>query len=157
MEEKRIDSILRGKIEGYCSRAERSEYDVRKRLRQLEAELSPQVEDEIIEHLLQNNFINPERYIRAFIHDKLYLNGWGRVKIAAMLRERRLPGGVVDRALAEIPEADYLEILCKTIEQKRRTIRGSDEYANRVKLMRAVASRGFESHLVIKYLDIEDK
>ena len=46
--------------------------------------------NEIIDRLIDEKFIDERRYCRAFVNDKLRFNHWGRVKIQAKLREKKL-------------------------------------------------------------------
>ena len=46
----------------------------------------------IIELLEKDNFINEERYASGFVKDKFNFNKWGKIKIAAHLRAKNIPG-----------------------------------------------------------------
>ena len=61
----------------------------------------------IIDFLIDENFIDEQRYCTAFANDKLRFNRWGRVKIAAALREKRLPQALVKEALEQINAKEY--------------------------------------------------
>ena len=43
--------------------------------------------DSITDRLVDENFINEQRYTQAFVHDKFSLNRWGKNKIAATLSD----------------------------------------------------------------------
>lgn len=124
---------LRAKAELYCARAEHCEQDVRTKLRAWGC--SDQVADTIIDHLLEHNYLNPARYCRAFVHDKLLYQGWGRVKIRTMLRAHGLPTSDIDQALSSIDEEEYMRILARVAQKK--------ESATHEQQIRFLLQRGF--------------
>lgn len=129
---------LRAKAELYCARAEHCEQDVRTKLRAWGS--STALADTIIDHLLDNNYLNPARYCRAFVHDKLLYQGWGRIKMRSMLHAHGLPTSDIDQALAAIDEDEYLAVLRRVARKK--------ESATREQQIRFLLQRGFEYSLI---------
>ena len=107
---------LKTKIEAYCAAAEHCEMEARMRLRQWKCD--SQNEDEIIDYLIAENFISDERYAKAFVHDKLLYQGWGRVKIAYMLRGKRIAFDIIQSAIQTIDEEEYSRILNRLVSQR---------------------------------------
>ncbi len=107
---------LTSKMEAFCASAEHCENEARMRLRQWKCD--PQTEDEIIGHLIAQNYISDERYAAAFVHDKLLYQGWGRVKIAYMLRSKKIDYNIVQNALRTIDETEYTRILHHLVSQR---------------------------------------
>ena len=103
----------------------------------------------IIERLQQEGFIDEARYCRAFVNDKVRFNRWGRIKITAALREKRLPQEHIKEALESIDEDIYQQSLKEVIEIKRRELKGKDDFATQQKIIRHAASRGYEPSLII--------
>lgn len=110
----------------------------------------------IIASLLHDRYINEERFAQAFVKDKLRFNGWGRIKIARGLREKRIDETTVSNALASIEEEEYIAILQKLLAAKRRTTTGKSDYEKGQKLLRFAAMRGFEPSLALKILKLKD-
>ena len=130
------------KAAAYCTLCERCISEVSAKLT---AWGVPQSEQEkIILRLTKEKFIDEERYCRAFVNDKVRFNHWGRIKITAALREKRLPQEYIKEALENIDEEIYLQSLQETIDIKRRELKGKDDFATRQKLIRHAASRGFQ-------------
>ena len=77
------------KAAAYCTLCERCTSEVTSKLTQWGIEPSEQIK--IVERLQQEGFIDEERYCRAFVNDKVRFNRWGRIKITASLREKKLP------------------------------------------------------------------
>ena len=107
---------LKSKMEAYCAASEHCETEARMRLRQWGCDA--QTEDSIIDHLLAENYISDERYAKAFVHDKLLYQGWGRVKIEYMLRGKKVAYDIIQNALKTIDESDYSRILNHLVSQR---------------------------------------
>ncbi len=135
------------KLANLCSRKEMAESDLRKKLS--EWGLSYSDANAVIAHLKQERYFDHERYARAFCHDKLHFNGWGRLKIRYMLREKGVEQEFIDAALAEIDEEQYVAIINETLVAKARTLNGKNAEQRRVSLLRFAASRGFEPALFL--------
>ncbi len=130
------------KAAAYCSVAERCESEVRTKLAAWGMS-EEALQDKIIDYLYDENYISEERYCRAFVHDKLLYQGWGRQKIRAMLQAKRLPAHAIKEALEQINEEEYMRILRDVLTKKAKTIRGETEEEKHIKLLRFAASRGF--------------
>lgn len=126
--------------------------------RQLAAKgVSPDEVEALLDRLEAEGYLSSERYVRAFVADKFRFDRWGRVKIAAALRQKGLDEGVVQAALDEcIDEEEYLEALRSLIAARERSTRADSAYALRQKVARSVIARGFEPGLVFRVLQMED-
>lgn len=139
-----------------CAQRECCRYDLERKLR--ETPLSPADVEAVLDALEDEHFIDAGRYARAFAHDKLEYDGWGRLKISQALRQKKFSAREVETALAEvIEEAHYLEILQRVLTSKIRTLSfDADDRREALKatqkLVRFAASRGFEPHLIFDTL-----
>jgi len=106
-------------------------------------EIPEEVQARIMEHLVSNKYVDDERYCRAFVHDKMEYNHWGRRKIEQALYVKHVDKAIQTKVLDEIPDSDFISILRPLIDQKRRQTRADNEYEMNIKLMRFAASRGF--------------
>ena len=134
----------------YCSQAERCLFDVRKKLQT--ANLFERAEKRIIDKLLSEKFIDEKRFCRCFVHDKFYLNHWGRVKIAYELKVRGIQPDDYCEALEAIDEDVYLAVLTEILTTKKRSIKGRTSQETYSKLFQFAASKGFETPLIVKIL-----
>lgn len=133
---------LKTKIEAYCASAEHCEMEVRMRLRQWKCD--SQNEDEIIDYLIAENFISDERYAKAFVHDKLLYQGWGRVKIAYMLRGKKIAFDIIQSAIQTIDEEEYSRILNRLVSQRLpQNQQASIDKSTLDSLYRFLSQRGF--------------
>lgn len=98
---------------------------------------------QVLQRLADEDFLNEERYARAFVQDKLRFNHWGRQRIRMELCHRKIAAGFIDEALAEIEEKQYNDILRGLLETYNRSVKATTTYEHRAKLMRHAYSRGF--------------
>lgn len=131
------------KAAGYCTTCERCKSEVSTKLTAWG--IAPDEQRKILTRLQAEGFIDEQRYCRAFVNDKLHFNRWGRIKIAAVLHEKKLPEEYITEAIEQIDEEEYTHILSELIAAKRKEYKGADDYPTRQKIMRFAASRGFES------------
>ena len=106
----------RDKAEAYCARAEHCADDVRRKLYEWQA--PAELTESILQHLYDCDFINDERFCRAYVHDKVEYQAWGRMKIQAGLRALHLPENAIRNALDNINEERYRENLQSLIRQR---------------------------------------
>lgn len=132
---------------GLCAGAEQCSADIREKV--LKKGFSAAAADKIVDYLVKNKYIDDSRYAKAFASDKVRFSGWGRNKIRVYLKAKRIPDPIISRGLASINDTDYTESLRKALAAKARSL-DLGEVADRRKLYRHLASRGFESSLIIK-------
>lgn len=106
-------------------------------------EIPEEAQARIMEHLVSNKYVDDERYCRAFVHDKMEYNHWGRRKIEQALYVKHVDKAIQTKVLDEIPDSDFIDILRPLLDQKRRQTRADNDYEMNIKLMRFAASCGF--------------
>ena len=136
------------KAAAYCTLCERCVSEVTSKLTAWG--IAPDGQHEIIEKLKEEGFIDETRYCRAFVNDKVRFNRWGRIKIIAALREKKLPQQEIADVVNNIDTTEYNQALIGVIETKRKELKGKDDMATQQKIIRHAASRGFEPALIIK-------
>lgn len=135
-----------------CSLSEHCVKKVREKLVQWET--PKEFIDPIIEKLLEQDYINEERFSRAFVKDKFRFNHWGRIKIQTHLRTLEISSENIAKAMEEINEQEYAEILDEIVKKKQKTIKKGTDLEVRAKLLRHALSRGFEYDLIASKLNI---
>ena len=141
---------LLAKAEDYCARSEHCSAEVMEKLYAWGCTDRKQRE-QIIQSLEDNNFINTSRYCRAFAHDKLLYQGWGKQKIQMMLRLKHLPEDDIQSALDSIDPEQYDDVLLKILNSKLASLR-QDEFAKE-RLIRFLTQRGFEYDRTVKAVE----
>ena len=140
-----------GRAARLCSASEHCSSQIREKL--LSWGLSAEDADDIIDRLTLEKFIDNLRFSRAYCHDKFCNSHWGRVKIRQMLRHLRLSDEEIAEGMKAISEETYLQALSDTLRQKDRTLRDTDTYQRKGKLVRHLISRGFEMELILDAVD----
>lgn len=141
-------------LESRCSVMEMCMWDVR---RKLDAqELTAEEKEWIVKRLVEEKFIDEQRYAKAFVLDKFRFSGWGRMKITQTLRMKRIGSQQIAEALEEIDEDEYRECLRKLLQDKRRTVKGRTAWEVNGKLIRFAVGRGFETSVVMDELHVDE-
>lgn len=139
------------RIANLCSKSEKCKSDIKTKLKIWK--INSENSEEIISLLEKYNFINEKRYARFFVKDKLKFNKWGRLKIRRELENKKIPEEYIKTGLDEINHENYINILTKLLNQKAKTIKESDNYKKKIKLVRYASGKGFESEIIFKILN----
>ncbi len=149
----KIDKEILQKAERYCAKAERSPYDVKLFLQKRDVK-SEAIITEIINRLKANNFLNEERYIKAFIHDKFKLNKWGKYKIKLALLAKGFGEEKIEKCMAEtIDPNEYIDTLKNIMEKKKKTLKIGNRNILKQKISNFAVSKGYEPGLVKKIVE----
>ncbi len=138
------------KVESYCAYQERSTYEVKGKLQQWN--LSPEEIEDILTHLIQQNFLNEARFAEAYTLGKFRINGWGKLKIRYELRLKQVSPELIKQSLQKIDDSDYIHKLEHLIEKKSSVLIERDPYKRRYKLMQYASTKGFEQELIADLL-----
>lgn len=139
------------KICKWCAYQERCQQEVRTKL--YEYGLFKDDVENIIVKLINDNFINEERFAIAFAGGKFRQLGWGKEKIKHALKFKAVSDYCIKRALAQITDEDYYKMLQKIINKRIKEEKASNPIQKKFKIVNYVMSRGFEKELVIDILN----
>ena len=142
-----VDEALRA-MENFCAFQERCHKEVEQKLYDLK--MIPEAKEKIILHLMQHNFLNEERFSKAFVRGKFSIKKWGRIKIIRDLKFKNISPYNIKTALKEINEDDYLKSLNSIAAKKTPLIKESNLFKKRNKLSTFLISKGYESSLVFE-------
>jgi regulatory protein len=134
------------KLQAYCAYQDRCHQEVRQKL--MDMGVYPDWREEIIVALIEENFLNEERFACSYARGKFRMKQWGRQRITRELKQRRISAYCLRKALAEIGEEEYLAVLRELLAKKAATLSGQDAWAQKNKLARYAISKGFEADLV---------
>ena len=129
----------------YCAGAEHCVADVAQLLARLGAN-DGQI-DEVIGILQKQQYLDEQRYCRAFVHDKVAFQAWGRMKIIMGLRAKHLPEQEIQQALDDMDETVYASNIRKAIQSKR----GQDKQ----KIIRFMLQRGYTFDDLRRYANVD--
>ena len=134
------------KAANFCAYQERTHKEVRNKLYELE--VFGDKSEVIITWLIENNYLNEERFARLFAGSKFRQKKWGRIKIRQELKMRGVSDYCLKAGMSEINEDDYMVTLQEIIEKKSKDIKESNKLIIKQKLVKFALSRGFENDLV---------
>ncbi len=140
-----VDEALK-KLMHYCAYRDRSQKEVEDKL--TEMRMIPEAKEKIIIKLMQEGFLNEERFARSFVSGKFRIKKWGRVKIVQELNLRGISSSIQRLALKEIDEKLYRESLYNLAEKKLMKIREINSFKKKKKLADHLLRKGYESSLV---------
>ncbi len=131
------------KAQNLCAEKEKCVFDIRQKL--FDWKLKTEEHDWVIDQLIDDKFIDEERYARFFAKDKFRYNKWGKLKIEFALKQKQISSQIIKGALKEIPDEEYESLLETELIKKLKSLKDTDEYTIKSKLARFASSRGFET------------
>lgn len=139
------DQVL-DKMAKYCAYQERCVKDVRDKLKTFD--LPQKEKDKIIDYLVDNRFVNDERFARSFVRGKINQSGWGINKIRFHLIQKGIAKDLIDEALGQTDEDLYRQQLIDILKTKSKTIKAETDFERKRKLAAYAIQKGFEASLV---------
>ncbi|RTY90872.1 RecX family transcriptional regulator [Flavobacterium sp. GT3R68] len=136
----------RNKLEHYCAYQERCHGEVIEKLKSLN--MIPQAIDLIVVHLIDNNYLNEERFACSFARGKHHIKHWGKVRIVNELKFRKISQYNINTALKEITPEEYAATFHALAEKQWETIKERSLPKKKKKFCDFLLRKGFESNLV---------
>ena len=117
-----------------------------------EYKLTSTEKEQILVYLIENNFINEERFAKSFVRGKHNYKNWGRNRIIQELKFRNISSKLIEIALREINNDEYL-IRFNTIAEKHwLQIKERKGQKKNKKFVDYLLRKGFESNLIYEKL-----
>jgi regulatory protein len=139
------------KAASYCAYQERCHAEVEAKLAEwgflgIDAQ-------QVIIHLIEQNYLNEERFAKAYAGGKFRVKGWGRQKIIRELKVRKISPYCIQQALQEIDEAEYESRLMEIMSDKWLDLRKErSKLIRQQKVIRFAQSKGYEMDLIIPFI-----
>ena len=146
--------IIFQRLAALCAKGEHCQHDMIEKMRRWEVDDETQAA--VMARLVKERYVDDERYTRAFVHDKIAYNQWGRKKIEQALWLKHIDGDTARRVLDEVDDEDYLNVLQPLLKQKSKSVKGANDYERRMKLMKWAAGRGFTFDIIRQCLGNDD-
>lgn len=135
------------KLKQYCAYQERCHSEVKEKL----AGYGVYGDDAaaIISNLIEENYLNEERFAIQFAGGRFRVKQWGRVKIKYELKQKQVSDYCIRKALKSIDDSDYENTLQKLTGQKLTALsKEKNIFIKKRKLQDFLLQRGFENELV---------
>ena len=130
----------------FCAYRDRSHKEVEEKLGKMN--MIPAAKEQIIIQLMQEDFLNEERFARSFVRGKFRIKKWGRIKIKQELKFREISAPIIKSALTEIDQQRYISTLYELAEKKLKLLKEPDTFKKKRKLADFLLRKGYESNLV---------
>jgi len=129
------------RIKAWCDLQERAHSDARKKLTSWGV-YGDEAEN-ILAELISSNYLNEERFARAFARGKSRIKAWGWKKIEVALKAKGVADFSLRAAREEIDPDEYFDGLVGLAEKKDRLLKESDPFLRKQKLLRFLLSKGY--------------
>lgn len=139
------------KICKWCAYQERCQQEVRTKL--YDYGIYKEDVESIIAQLINENFINEERFAIAYAGGKFRQLGWGKVKIKHALKFKAISDYCIKKALAQITDDEYINMLHKIITKRIKEEKINDPIQKKFKIISYAISRGFEKEYILDVLN----
>lgn len=139
------------KIRRFCAFQERSHQEVKEKLYGLGL-YKKQVEV-LLTQLIEDNYLNEERFATSFARGKFNIKNWGRIKIKYELQQKRVSVYNINKALEEIDETKYLKTLQKLANKKWALVKEGQLMVRKSKTIQYLLQKGYERHLAKTAVD----
>ncbi len=139
------------KAAALCSQQERCVSEIQKKLDNWD--ITEEESVKIIQYLIEEKYIDEQRFANYFVRDKFRFNGWGKIKIRYQLKQKKIADSNIDNAMEEIDLSEYETKLAELLQGKLRQIKNKDVWQTKAALARFGQSRGFEPHLIFQCID----
>jgi regulatory protein len=135
------------KAKHYCGYQERSHSEVKEKLYSLGLYKSDV--EQCLAQLIEEDYLNEERFAQQFAGGKFRMKQWGRVKITYELKQRQVSPYCIKKAMKEISDEDYMKTLEKLAETKWKTLKGETNIFIKMRKMQDyLLQKGYESELI---------
>lgn len=134
-----------------CSGSEKCSHDIKQKM--ILWGLGEEDAEKALAYLVENKFIDDRRYAGYFVRDKLRFNKWGRTKISFSLRQKNIDELIIEDCISEINPELYMEIIDEIIRNKMKSVGSIKIAANKAKVLRFAAQKGFTSSEIFDALD----
>ena len=142
------------KLSALCARSEHCQHEMTEKMRQWG--VSDEEQAQVMARLVGERYVDDERYARAFVRDKVKYNKWGRRKIEQALWMKRIDEHTARQVLSEVGDEEYADVLRPLLSQKRRSLKGLNDYELRQRLVRFALQRGFDMQVIRLCMEVGD-
>lgn len=137
---------IRKKLEHYCAYQERCHQEVYQKM--FSFDLSSHEKEELMVYLIDNNFLNEERFAQSFVRGKHHYKKWGKARIINELKIRNISSTMIKIALKEINDALYFETFEELANKHWETISETNLMKKRKKFCDYFIRKGWENELI---------
>jgi regulatory protein len=139
------------KAKQYCSYQERCLSEVKTKFE--EWQVQPKIAVKILAQLIQNDYLNEERFAKNYATGKFRQKQWGKNKIIHALKQKQIPDLIIQIGVEEIDDSEYIDALTKLLKKKSKEIKETNHHKKNYKMATYAINKGFRSALVWDVID----
>ena len=137
------------KLQRYCAYQERCKGDIEKKMNSLG--ILPELQKKYLQLLINEGFLNEERFVESFVRGKFHYKKWGKSKIIFHLKQKGVSDNSIQKGINQIEEQEYYNVMLKLVEKKRKELSSeNDEYLIKQKIYRFLLQKGFRADEINK-------
>lgn len=129
-----------------CSVQDRCSSEIRTRL--IEHGVYGDDLEQVLAELIVDNFLNEERFAKAYVSGKFKIKRWGKIKIRQGLKFRKISEYSIKKGMLEIDYDEYLNTIITLLEKKNEHLRAKDKWDRRKKLTSYAQQKGYEYDII---------
>ncbi|MFZ1497887.1 MAG: regulatory protein RecX [Saprospiraceae bacterium] len=134
------------KLRSYCAYQERCHTEVRTKILSLGVWGSDL--EEIIATLVQEDFLNEERFAKLYAGSKFRVKHWGKIRIQQELKLRHISDYCLKKAMLEIDEVSYLAKIDWLLKKQWKEVADYSDFERKQRTVQHVIRKGYEPNLV---------
>jgi regulatory protein len=134
------------KLRHYCAYQERCHQEAKEKLYGFG--LKKDEVETALSQLIEEGYLDEERFAIQFAGGKFRMKHWGKKKIAYELQQRQVSPYCIRKGLATITAEDYHQTLDKLAQEKYEQVRSEGPFAARAKTSAYLHQKGYESELI---------
>ncbi|MEI8099196.1 MAG: regulatory protein RecX [Sediminibacterium sp.] len=139
------------KIKQYCAYQERSHQATKEKL--FSMGLYKKDVEILLSQLIEENYLNEQRYALQFVGGHFRIKKWGKIKIAAALKQQKVSSYNIQKALDEIDQTAYLSCLQRLASVKWNALKKETVLNKKIKTTSYLLQKGYESNLIRTVLE----
>ena len=141
----------RQRIINYCVKNDRCKLQVLNKLTSFG--LSVNSLDELLLELIEEEYLDEQRFSSSFCRGKFYINKWGKRKIIAELKKKNISDEDISSGLKEIEDSDYFNMIQILVDKKSNILSGTNKFMKQKKILNYMHQKGYEYDLVLAYMN----
>lgn len=134
------------RLKNYCAIQDRCQWDVIQKMK--EWGFLKVTQNHLLELLIQEKYVDEERYSRSFCRGKFRIKKWGKNKIIHELKKKGISEICIINGLEEIDDIQYLKELNNIYQKKKDSIKEKNHFIKKKKIATYLINKGYESNLV---------
>ncbi len=139
------------KAKHYCAYQERCHSEVREKLYSFS--LHKNEVEQLLTQLIEEGFLNEERFAIAYASGKFKLKHWGKEKIKYALKQKHVSDYCIRKALDSINTSDYNKTFISLATAKLKTLKSEKNiFIKKQKFKAFLQQKGFELKMIYDYL-----